>query len=141
MQDPDTAQVATIPAEVVTEVASRRDRASTVADSSLADTLALLLWLTQNLVSEDLQMLATQVGSNNKSVYIKFRYIFAFIKKKIIFSRLIGSGSSLSPCLKKFNLLTITLKMKNYVDKYILIIFQCVSALQILQVRKSRSSS
>ena len=93
--------MATIPAEVVTEVASRRDRASTVADSSLADTLALLLWLTQNLVSEDLQMLTTQVGSNNKSVYIKFIYIFAFIKKKIIFSRLIGSGSSLSPCLKK----------------------------------------
>ena len=60
-QDPDTAQVATIPSEVVTEVASRRDRASSVADSSLADTLALLLWLTQNLVADDLQLLATQV--------------------------------------------------------------------------------
>ena len=61
LQDPDTAQVATIPSEVVTEVAARRDRASSVADSSLADTLALLLWLTQNLVADDLQLLATQV--------------------------------------------------------------------------------
>jgi hypothetical protein len=62
-QDPDTAQVATIPTEVVTEVAARRDRASSVADSSLADTLALLLWVTQNLVPEDLQLLATQCVS------------------------------------------------------------------------------
>jgi len=62
-QDADIAQMATIPSEVVTEVAARRDRSSSVADSCLADTLALALWLSQHFQSQDLQLLSTQCVS------------------------------------------------------------------------------
>lgn len=62
-QDEDAGRFATVPSDVVTEITARRDKASNVADTSLAATLTLLLWLTDNLEGQDLQLLATQCVS------------------------------------------------------------------------------
>lgn len=53
--------MAAVPAELVTEVAARRSLTGSVAESSLAETLALLLWLAETIEDTDHQLLATQV--------------------------------------------------------------------------------
>ena len=47
--------------ELITELAARRSLSGNVADSSLAETLALFLWLTETLENQELQLLSTQV--------------------------------------------------------------------------------
>ena len=53
-----------MPSGVLTELAARRAKSTSVADSSLAANLALLLWLTEAIEREDLQLLATQVDND-----------------------------------------------------------------------------
>ena len=50
--------------DLITELAARRSLSGNVADSSLAETLALFLWLTETLENQELQLLSTQVIIN-----------------------------------------------------------------------------
>ena len=58
----DAGLMAAVPSELVAELARRRDMAGSVADTSLADSLSLFLWLAENVESPDHQLLVTQVS-------------------------------------------------------------------------------
>ena len=71
-QDSDSGRIAAVPSGVLTELAARRAKSTSVADSSLAANLALLLWLTEAIEREDLQLLATQVDDNDIEHFVHF---------------------------------------------------------------------
>ena len=53
--------MAAVQSELVTELAARRTECTTLADSGLNDTLALLLWVSEALQDEEKHQLVMQV--------------------------------------------------------------------------------
>ena len=66
----DPGRLAAVSSELITELAARRSLSGNVADSSLAETLALFLWLTETLENQELQLLSTQVFMGGASIKI-----------------------------------------------------------------------